>query len=63
VLRAAWGYWRSVVGEVVEKFLACGILKHGFARVSCGSCKLEFLLAFSCKCRYLCPGYHATKDR
>jgi hypothetical protein len=23
-----WGYWRLVVGEVVEKFLACGILKH-----------------------------------
>ena len=21
-----WGYWRQVVGEVVEKFLACGIL-------------------------------------
>jgi hypothetical protein len=34
---------------------ACGILKHGFARVRCGSCKHEFLLAFSCKCRYFCP--------
>ena len=26
-----WGYWRPVVAEVVDKFLACGILKHGFA--------------------------------
>jgi hypothetical protein len=59
-----WGYWRSVVGEVVEKFLACGILKHGFARVRCGSCKHEFLLAFSCKCRYFwyfCPSCHAKR--
>lgn len=50
-----WGYWRPVVAEVVEKFLACGILTHGFARVRCGACRHEFLLAFSCKCRYFCP--------
>jgi hypothetical protein len=56
-----WGYWRSVVGEVVEKFQACGILKHGFARVRCDSCKHEFLLAFSCKCRYFCPSCHAKR--
>ena len=56
-----WGYWRPVVGEVVEKFHACGILKHGFARVRCGSCKHEFLLAFSCKCRYFCPSCHAKR--
>ena len=56
-----WGYWRKVVGEVVEKFQACGILKHGFARVRCGSCKHEFLLAFSCKCRYFCPSCHAKR--
>ena len=56
-----WGYWRSVVGEVVEKFLACGILKHGFARVRCDSCRHEFLLAFSCKCRYFCPSCHAKR--
>jgi len=40
-----WGYWRSVVADVVDKFLACAILKHGFARVRCGSCKEETLLA------------------
>ena len=56
-----WGYWRPVVGEVVEKFLACGILKHGFARVRCGACRHEFLLAFSCKCRYFCPSCHAKR--
>ncbi len=56
-----WGYWRPVVAQVVEKYLACGILKHGFARVRCGSCKHEFLLAFSCKCRYFCPTCHAKR--
>ena len=28
-----YGDWRKVVREVVEKFLACGILEHGFARI------------------------------
>jgi hypothetical protein len=56
-----WGYWRPVVAEVVEKFLACGILTHGFARVRCGACRHEFLLAFSCKCRYFCPSCHAKR--
>ena len=35
------GYWRPVVSRVVEKYLACRILKHGFARVRCSSCKHE----------------------
>ena len=26
-----WGYWRPIVAAVVEKYLACGILEHGFA--------------------------------
>ncbi|NIM52354.1 MAG: IS91 family transposase, partial [Gemmatimonadales bacterium] len=56
-----YGYWRPVVAEVVEKFLACGILKHGFARVRCGGCAHEYLLAFSCKCRYFCPTCHAKR--
>ena len=56
-----WGYWRPVVAQVVEKYVACGILEHGFARVRCGSCKHEFLLAFSCKCRYFCPTCHAKR--
>jgi Transposase zinc-binding domain len=34
-----------------ERYLACGILAHGFARVRCTSCGDEMLLAFSCKGR------------
>jgi hypothetical protein len=29
--------------------------------VRCGSCKHEFLLAFSCQCRYFCPTCHAKR--
>ncbi len=39
------------MGEVADKFLACGILEHGFARVLCDACAHEYLLAFSCKGR------------
>ena len=38
-----------------EKFLRCGVLAHGFARVRCGACGFERLLPFSCKGRGFCP--------
>src|SRR6266481_5347132 len=38
-----------------ERYLACGILAHGFARVRCSSCGNEMLVAFSCKGRGFCP--------
>lgn len=37
-----WGYWRKVISEVVEKFQACGILKHGFAYVRLRTRTLRF---------------------
>ena len=43
------------------KFLACGILEHGFARIRCDACAHEYLLAFSCKCRDFCPSCHAKR--
>ncbi|RKG99039.1 hypothetical protein D7V97_32235 [Corallococcus sp. CA053C] len=33
------------------RYLECGVLAHGFARVRCESCKDERLVAFSCKGR------------
>ena len=56
-----YGRWRPVMRAVVEKFLDCGLLEPGFARVRCGDCGAEFLLAFSCKCRYFCPSCHAKR--
>jgi len=49
-----FGYPRFVEREF-EKFLACGLLCHGFVRVRCGDCGDERLVAFSCKTRGFCP--------
>jgi hypothetical protein len=38
-----------------RKFLRCGVLAHGFARVRCGHCAFERLVPFSCKGRGFCP--------
>jgi transposase-like zinc-binding protein/putative transposase len=43
---------------VIDKYLDCGDLKKGFARIKCKECKHEILLAFSCKGRYFCPSCH-----
>ena len=56
-----YGPWRPVVGQVADKFLACGILEHGFARIRCDACAHEYLLAFSCRGRYFCPSCHAKR--
>ncbi len=49
------GPLRPVVERVLRDFLTCGLPEHGFARVPCGECAEEFLLAFSCRTRNLCP--------
>jgi hypothetical protein len=59
--RRLYGPLHNGVAEVVRKFLDCGILDNGFARVHCPSCRSEFLVAFSCKCRYFCPSCHAKR--
>src|SRR4051812_30542618 len=48
------GYPRFIEDEF-RRYLECGILAHGFARVRCPSCAYEFLVAFSCKRRGTCP--------
>jgi ribosomal protein S27E len=49
-----YGFWRNYVRQVIYRYLDCGILHNGFARVRCGDCGHEFLLAFSCKRRHPC---------
>jgi len=56
-----YGYLRSHIEKVIYQYLDCGILHNGFARVKCGSCKHEYLLAFSCKRRHFCPSCHAKR--
>ena len=56
-----YGPLRPVVEEVLEKFIHCGTLERGFARVRCDHYEHEYLLAFSCKGRWFCPACHQRK--
>lgn len=38
-----------------QKYLGCGILAKGFACAHCDDCRKDFLIAFSCKGRGICP--------
>jgi hypothetical protein len=38
-----------------RSYLECGVPAYGFMRARCGDCGHDFLLAFSCKKRGLCP--------
>ena len=43
------------VQRELRRYLECGILAHGFARVFCSTCARDELVAFSCKGRGFCP--------
>ena len=43
------------VRNAFRRYLECGILAHGFARVRCPDCGYDAVVAFSCKERGLCP--------
>lgn len=43
------------VEEELRRFLRCGVLAHGFARLRCATCGHGMLLPFSCKRRAVCP--------
>ncbi len=44
-----------------RKYLDCGILARGFARARCAECGHDFLVAFSCKGRGVCPSCNARR--
>lgn len=50
-----YGFWRGFYDTAVMKYLDCGLFEPGFARAVCPKCRFEFLVAFSCKGRGLCP--------
>jgi len=56
-----YGYLRPIIEDVVNKYLECGDLSKGFARIVCQKCKQEYLLAFSCRGRWFCPSCHQKK--
>jgi hypothetical protein len=49
------------VTDVIRRYLDCGDLHFGFARVKCEDCGHEYLLAFSCKRRHFCPSCHQKR--
>jgi Transposase zinc-binding domain len=59
----SYGFWRGLLDGVVARYLDCGIFERGFARIRCPNCAAEFLLAFSCKGRGLCPSCGAKLSR
>ncbi len=52
--RYEYGY-PAHIEKTYRGYLGCGLLQNGFARLRCGSCGKETLLAFSCKMRGICP--------
>lgn len=50
-----FGPLRPVVPKTFDGYLRCGLLQFGFARIFCPTCKDEYLLAYSCKTRGVCP--------
>ena len=51
----AHGPLRPVVERVLRAFLTCGLVDRGFARAWCGTCRLSYLIPYSCRGRSFCP--------
>ena len=49
------------VAEEFKRYLECGVLANGFARVRCGDCGHDLLVAFSCKRRGVCPSCNTRR--
>ena len=58
---AEYGPLRHEVLEAFDRYLNCGILRHGCARARCGKCSHSTLIAFSCKRLGLCPSCSAKR--
>ena len=49
------GHAPALTEREFRRYLECGILAHGFARARCPDCGHDFLVAYSCKGRGICP--------
>ncbi len=49
------------VEQDFRKYLDCGILSRGFGRARCPACGHDFLVAFSCKGRGVCPSCNTCR--
>jgi hypothetical protein len=51
----------AYVEREFRRYRECGILAYGFARARCPDCGHDFLVAFSCTGRGLCPSRNARR--
>ena len=51
----------SYVEKEFYKYLDCGIMSKGFARIFCTECKSDYLVAFSCRSKCVCPSCNAKR--
>ena len=51
----------TYVEQAFRKYLECAIFAHGFARARCADCGHDFLIAFSCKGRGVCPSCNSRR--
>ncbi len=56
------GRLRRCVERAAHRYLDCGIFAQGAARVHCEECGHDYLVAFSCKQRCLCPSCHQKRE-
>lgn len=49
------GHAPALTEREFRRYLECGILAHGFARARCADCGHDFIIAYSCKGRGICP--------
>ena len=57
----AHGGLPQFIQEEFDAYLECGILAHGFLRLTCDGCARDTLVAFSCKRRGICPSCGARR--
>jgi hypothetical protein len=51
----------AYIEQAFRRYLGCGILANGFARAHCDECGHDFLIAFSCKGRGVCPSCNTRR--
>ena len=51
----------AYIEQAFRRYLECGILANGFARAHCDECGHDFLIAFSCKGRGVCPSCNTRR--
>ncbi|MCP4295281.1 MAG: IS91 family transposase, partial [Proteobacteria bacterium] len=49
------GFLRNEVLKSIYRFLDCGLPENGVARIHCDDCGPDYFVAFSCRCRVICP--------